>query len=132
MKQIILIALTLILGVGCKKDKDTEPELQLISGKWYLETENGVAVSDCEKKSSVEFTNDGRFLFEAYAIYDVDCELINGEGTYTQSGNSVTITLGTEPPATSTYSISGGILTVNSPNPDTGTTDVATYDKTPD
>lgn len=128
MKQIILMALILILGISCKNDKDTEPnpEFQLISGPWYLESENGTEVSACEKKSSIEFTEDNRWLFSQY---DEDCELISGEGTFSHSGNSVTISF-LFSTVTSTYSISGGILTVNTPNPDTGGTDVSTFDKT--
>lgn len=134
MKQLLFIPITLIaicslFFFSCKKDKNQKDEIQLVSGKWYLETEDGVEVSACEKKSSVEFTNDGRWVFQVYIEYDTDCESINGEGTYTLNGNNITITLGTES-SIGTFSISGGILTVQAYNEDLGRTETSTYDKT--
>lgn len=132
MKQAILITLLFIFCIACNKDDDQNNDLQLVSGKWYFETRDGEEAGGCHKRCNVEFTSDGRLIFEAFVGAEPNC--INTEnytGTYTVSGNDLTIVLGSET-INGTFCISNGVLTYIGEALFTHEAYTSTYDKTPE
>ncbi len=134
MKQTITFVLLLALTAGCKKETDEKNNdsayEQLVSATWYGETENGVALSACEKLSRVKFSTDGILATHIYLEGDGDCgnPNLNIRGTYEVDGNTLRINLSIGS-SSGTYSISNGILTTTLTSEDLTT--INTYDKEP-
>ena len=133
MKQTILITLLFSFCIACSKDDDggATNDSQLVSGKWYFESNNGVEGQECDKICSIEFTSNGQFIIDAYGVGEEDCmHIYLMEGTYTVSGNTINVNVyGVT--ASGTYNITNGLLITNGINPFDSSSNNTTYDKTP-
>ena len=127
----LIILLPILVCLGCGDDDDgitkSDPIPANLVGTWWFNsaTENGDPItytelnySDSGVTQSVTFTANGDWnLVE----YDSDMDTVyTGSGTFSVSGNQLTITVKAEngqpvtPPqtSTSTYAVSGDILTI--------------------
>lgn len=101
---LLLVALVLILSIiSCtKEDKDTDKELKVPIGRFiydkWTETENGVTSEErlaykpeCPERRYFEFMADGEMEEKYVGTVDEPCANVFYQGTYTQTGNVVTI-----------------------------------------
>lgn len=105
MKKVsILFASALVLGLSltsCSKDEDNGPAS--LEGKWNASKEGSVIggteylvdymgnESGCSK-DYVNLTSAGVFTDVDYDSTDSPCEAFTSTGTYTRSGNNITVT----------------------------------------
>lgn len=134
MKQTLLITALFLFCLSCSSDDDGGgvQDNPLISGKWYYETGNGAEATGCHKQCNIEFTSDGRLLFEAFVGSEPpNCtNTENYTGTYTVSGNDLTIIFESETIHGKFY-VSNDILIYMGEASFAHGTNISTYDKTP-
>ncbi|MGB1042395.1 MAG: lipocalin family protein [Tenacibaculum sp.] len=88
MKKILTIAVVAMSFLACNNDDDN---LDPFVGKWYKFAENGIEVSECEQKSTIEILENGTFTSSFYYINNNEnCELDGiATGIWKNQGNSV-------------------------------------------
>ncbi len=80
MNRVLILSLLLFTLFSCSNDDDTENSNDPILGKWFLFSVNNTEVSDCEKKSSIEFKSNGVFISDTFQVAGTngtDCLNIN-------------------------------------------------------
>ncbi len=94
MKKVINLSTVFfisILFISCSSDDDSSVES--IVGKWQIEQmfKNNVSenISECKKKSTLEFKDDTTFISTPYVLFNGDC-IIDGisSGTWRDTGNN--------------------------------------------
>ncbi len=68
MNRILILSLLLFTLFSCSSDDDTENSNDPILGKWFLFSVNNTEVSDCEKKSSIEFKSNGLTISDTHQV----------------------------------------------------------------
>lgn len=136
-KVIILLLSTLALGTtftSCNNNDDSQAPASL-EGKWNFskvsETENGVVTLPEEDyvhepgciKDYIELKPDGVYN-EAY--YGSGCALDLTIGTWSKTGNTITITQGADIISAEVVSLSNSVLKVKISDTDSGITTVTT------
>src|SRR5690606_4745202 len=136
MKQLLVITILTVLCIGCNKDDNggsSQGDSSLTSGKWYYESSNGEEGDECDKMSSIEFKTDGKFIIDPYGYSDPaggECAPMGAlQGTYTVSGNSMSVTVFGET-ASGTYTVSETTLVTNGTIPFIVESENTTWDKT--
>ncbi|MGG6231928.1 lipocalin family protein [Tenacibaculum sp. SDUM215027] len=87
MKKILVLTIAMFSLFACSSDDEN---LDPIVGTWYKFSEEGIEASDCEKKSSVTFNENGTFNSISYESIEDKC-VIEDElsATWTNKGNGV-------------------------------------------
>lgn len=112
MKKILVLTIAMFSLLACSSDD--ENNLDPIVGTWYKFSEEGIEASDCEKKSSVTFKENGTFNSVSYESIDDEC-IIEDEfsATWTNKGNGVysRINNGESSDSSITFSDNGNTMT---------------------
>ena len=127
MKKLILIAL---LIVGCEKDTPTESSVHPLVGIW-----NVTEITMTEGSVSQTFTIDGNDSFTiifgenntASMTSTIDGESSADSGTWSATGNYITVITTDADTEIWTYSISGNILTITLEEAEDGVTTLFEY-----
>lgn len=91
LKKLGIVSLVLLIS-ACSSDDDGNGGMQggidvsalLTSGKWYQESITPGSFTDCEKNTSVEFTENGDVFIESFDDNTGACESLGIEsGTFT-------------------------------------------------
>ncbi|EDP71935.1 hypothetical protein FBALC1_12577 [Flavobacteriales bacterium ALC-1] len=119
--KTLTIILFSILTFSCSSDDDssggdndmpTTAEL-LTTGTWYLQSKTPGSFSDCEKNSSFKFNANDTVDVESFDDSSGNCESQGVVNTaYTQNGNNLTITLGSDTIMATINSISETTLNI--------------------
>ena len=132
LKKFGIVCLVLLV-CACNSDDDSGGDMQgdidagslLRSGKWYQESITPGSFTDCEKNTSIEFSENGDFFIEVFDDEPGPCASTGLEaGTYTRMNNDITITVGSEVINVEIDFISQESLTVT-----TGNGETITFDK---
>ncbi|MFT7900430.1 lipocalin family protein [Tenacibaculum ascidiaceicola] len=88
MKKILVLTIAMFSLLACSSDD--ENNLDPIVGTWYKFSEEGIEVSECEKKTSVTFNENGTFNSTSYESIEDKC-VIEDEfsATWTNKGNGI-------------------------------------------
>ncbi len=77
MKKLLILTLAVFSFLACS---DNEANIDPIVGTWHQFSRGGTEVSDCEKKSSYTFTENGIFTGISYEDYE-GCNKLDSEGS---------------------------------------------------
>lgn len=137
MKKIFLLAIAFVsfaTVTSCDKDDDAQASLE---GKWEL-SKTGIAGSGQEALTDYEhqegcakdFVMINATTFADHTFFGTTCEEDITTATYTRSGNTLTVTEGTETYTMEIKTLDGNTLKLYATSPDLpGLTGVAVYTK---
>ncbi|MDO6674660.1 lipocalin family protein [Tenacibaculum sp. 1B UA] len=94
MKKILVLTIALFSLLACSSDD--ENNLDPIVGTWYKFSINEQEVNDCEKNTTIKFSQNGTFT-ATYSYYNGENTCLTEEtfkGTWTNKGNNNYTTLG--------------------------------------
>jgi hypothetical protein len=118
--QSLFCICTLLCLISCSSSEtdDSDEVLStqelLTSGKWYQESQSPGSFSPCEKNTSFQFNTDGSVIIEGYNETSGSCQLENTlTASYTLSGLSLTVSLGSETISATVENISTTELTLS-------------------
>ena len=127
MKKLILIAL---LIVGCEKDTPTESSVHPLVGIWNV-TEVTVTEGSVAQTITIEGNDSATIIFgennTASITSTIDGETSADSGTWSVTGNYITVIISDADTEIWTYSISGNILTLIMEEAEDGVTTVLEY-----
>ena len=125
-KLLLLLSAFTLLFISCEEEENTNDENNSLEGTWLYtsRTVDGEAreIEECETNDTITFNN-GTFTanygYEEYVYndtdyndYTIECARYSNIGTYTTSGNSLTVSYDAYDNSTVNYNITGNILTV--------------------
>lgn len=121
MKKFTYLLLIAVMPfISCSSDDEAVEESMF--GKWQLsssvQTIDGQQVpedlTDCDKKSTVEFSEDGSFTTVAFSEQNGECISVDtSAGTWEDKGNDIyTLTLGSGSIIDRTITLSGSTLSI--------------------
>ena len=127
MKKLVLIAL---LIVGCEKDTPTESSVHPLVGVWNV-LEVTVTEGSVSQTTTLEGNNSATIIFgedkTASITSTIDGETSVDSGTWSATGNFITVITTDEDTEIWNYSISGNILTLIIEEAEDGVTMVLEY-----
>ncbi len=68
MNRVLILSLLIFTLFSCSSNDENENNEDPILGKWFLFSINSVEVSDCEKKSSIEFNSNGLTISDTHQV----------------------------------------------------------------
>ena len=141
MKKFTYLLLIAVMPfVSCSSDDDDDDAVveETMIGKWHLSSavmpfegqEMPVPLTDCDKKTTLEFGEDGSFTTEAFSEFSGECTSEGAYGeTWEDKGNDVyTLTYDSQGQVDDyTITVSGSTMTVYyAGNEETGGTEMTT------
>ena len=131
MKKILILTVALFSLMSCS---DNDNSIDPVIGSWFPFSENGVESSDCEKKSTLTFSENGAFTTTNYILDGNECFLDNeASGIWSAKAGSVyTITISGRAEGDDgvlVFSNNNDTFTITSEGEEAGTTEVSVFNR---